>query len=54
MLAGRLQITLSVTRGKSPKLSDKQQKELCRMHKCGDYSVSDLESLFWDPQPPRL
>lgn len=29
-------------RGKQPKLSDKQQKELCRMHGTGEYSISDL------------
>ena len=29
-------------RGKQPKLSGKQQKELCRMHATGDYSIGDL------------
>ena len=29
-------------RGKRPKLSEKQQKELCRMHDTGEYSISDL------------
>jgi DNA invertase Pin-like site-specific DNA recombinase len=29
-------------RGKQPKLSDKQQRELRRMHGTGDYSISDL------------
>ncbi|MGB0966710.1 MAG: recombinase family protein [Halocynthiibacter sp.] len=29
-------------RGKQPKLSDKQQKELKRMHGTGEYSISDL------------
>ena len=29
-------------RGKQPKLSDRQQRELCRMHDTGEYSISDL------------
>jgi hypothetical protein len=33
-------------RGKQPKLSEKQQKELTRMHATGDYSISDLAELF--------
>lgn len=33
-------------RGKPPKLSEKQQKELMRMHASGDYSISDLAELF--------
>lgn len=33
-------------RGKQPKLSDKQQKELGRMHGTGQYSISDLAELF--------
>ena len=33
-------------RGKQPKLSDKQQRELTRMHGTGDYSISDLAELF--------
>lgn len=33
-------------RGKQPKLSDKQQNELTRMHATGDYSISDLAELF--------
>src|ERR1700710_2238867 len=33
-------------RGKQPKLSDKQQKELRRMHDTGEYSISDLAELF--------
>jgi len=33
-------------RGKQPKLSDKQQKELCRMHVTGEYSISDRAELF--------
>jgi len=38
-------------RGKRPKLSDKQQKELCRMHGTGEYSVSDLAELFSVSRP---
>jgi DNA invertase Pin-like site-specific DNA recombinase len=38
-------------RGKSPKLSDKQQKELCRMHDGGDYSISDLAEVFSVSRP---
>ena len=34
-------------KGKKPKLSDRRQEELRRMHDTGDYSVSDLAaSLF--------
>ena len=33
-------------RGKQPKLSDRQQRELCRMHATGEYSISDLAELF--------
>src|SRR5437763_828625 len=33
-------------KGKQPKLSDRQQKELRRMHGTGDYSISDLAELF--------
>lgn len=38
-------------RGKTPKLSDKQQKELRRMHDSGDYSISDLAELFSVSRP---
>lgn len=38
-------------RGKSPKLSDKQQKELRRMHDTGNYSISDLAELFAVSRP---
>jgi predicted DNA-binding protein YlxM (UPF0122 family) len=38
-------------RGKSPKLSDKQQNELRRMHGSGDYSVSDLAEVFSVSRP---
>lgn len=38
-------------RGKQPKLSDRQQKELCRMHDTGDYSISDLAEVFSVSRP---
>jgi DNA invertase Pin-like site-specific DNA recombinase len=38
-------------RGKSPKLSDKQQQELRRMHDTGDYSISDLAEVFSVSRP---
>ncbi len=38
-------------RGKQPKLSDKQQKELRRMHDTGDYSITDLAELFSISRP---
>jgi DNA invertase Pin-like site-specific DNA recombinase len=38
-------------RGKQPKLSEKQQKELCRMHETGQYSISDLAELFSVSRP---
>lgn len=38
-------------RGKQPKLSIKQQKELCRMHSGGTYSISDLAELFSVSRP---
>ncbi len=38
-------------RGKQPKLSDKQQRELCRMHATGEYSISDLAELFSVSRP---
>lgn len=38
-------------RGKSPKLSDKQQQELRRMHGTGNYSVSDLAHVFSVSRP---
>lgn len=38
-------------RGKQPKLSEKQQKELCRMHETGQYSISDLAELFSISRP---
>ena len=38
-------------RGKKPKLSDKQQKELRRMHNTGEYAISDLAELFTVSRP---
>ena len=38
-------------RGKKPKLSDRQQRELCRMHGTGNYSISDLAELFSVSRP---
>lgn len=38
-------------RGKQPKLSEKQQKELTRMRNTGDYSISDLAELFSVSRP---
>ena len=32
-------------RGKQPKLSDRQQRDLCRMRATGEYSISDLAEL---------
>lgn len=33
-------------RGRQPKLSDRQQRELVRMHATGKYSISDLGEVF--------
>ena len=38
-------------RGKQPKRSDRQQRELCRMHATGEYSISDLAELFSVSRP---
>lgn len=38
-------------RGKQPKLSGRQQKELFRMHNSGEYSISDLADLFSVSRP---
>jgi len=38
-------------KGKQPKLSAKQQQELCRMHDTGEYSISDLAELFSVSRP---
>jgi DNA invertase Pin-like site-specific DNA recombinase len=37
--------------GKKPKLSDKQQRELRRMHGTGGYSIADLAEVFCVPGP---
>ena len=38
-------------KGKKPKLSDKQHKELRRMYDAGEYSISDLAELFSVSRP---
>ncbi|MGW9797020.1 DNA invertase Pin-like site-specific DNA recombinase [Serratia sp. 121840015-2] len=38
-------------KGKQPKLSEKKQKELCRMRETGQYSISDLAELFSVSRP---
>ena len=38
-------------RGKQPKRSDRQQRELCRMHATGEYSISDLAEFFSVSRP---
>ncbi len=38
-------------RGKKPKLSDRQQKELRRMYDTADYSISDLAEVFSISRP---
>jgi DNA invertase Pin-like site-specific DNA recombinase len=38
-------------RGKKPKLSDLQQKELRRMHDTGEYSIGDLGDVFGASRP---
>jgi DNA invertase Pin-like site-specific DNA recombinase len=38
-------------RGKPPKLTDRQLKELARMHATGEYSISDLAELFAVSRP---
>jgi DNA invertase Pin-like site-specific DNA recombinase len=38
-------------KGKRPKLSDKQHKELWRMYDTGEYSISDLAELFSVSRP---
>lgn len=38
-------------KGRQPKLSLKQQKELRRMHGTGDYTISDLAELFKVSRP---
>ena len=38
-------------RGKKPKLTEKQQRELRRMHDSGNYSISDLAEVFSVSRP---
>jgi DNA invertase Pin-like site-specific DNA recombinase len=38
-------------RGKKPKLSERQQRELRRMYDTGEYSISDLAELFTVARP---
>ena len=38
-------------RGKQPKLTGKQQAELCRMHATGEYSIRDLAEVFAVSRP---
>ena len=38
-------------RGKQPKLSDRQLRELARMHATGEYSISELAELFAVSRP---
>lgn len=38
-------------RGRQPKLSPKQQAELRRMHRTGDYTIADLAELFTVSRP---
>lgn len=38
-------------RGKPPKLTDRQARELRRMHDTGDYAISDLAELFSVSRP---
>jgi DNA invertase Pin-like site-specific DNA recombinase len=38
-------------RGKKPKLSDRQHKELRRMYDTGEYSISDLAEVFSVSRP---
>jgi DNA invertase Pin-like site-specific DNA recombinase len=38
-------------KGRKPKLSDKQQRELRRMHETGEYTIADLGELFSVSRP---
>ena len=38
-------------RGKQPKLTDRWQRELCRMHATGEYSISDIAEIFSVSRP---
>ena len=42
---------MAIVRGKQPKLSQKQQKELCRMRATGEYSIADLAQVFAVSRP---
>jgi DNA invertase Pin-like site-specific DNA recombinase len=44
-------MAIARARGKQPKLSDKQRRELRRMHDTGEYSISDLAELFSVSRP---
>ena len=44
-------MAIARSRGKQPKLSERQQKELRRMHDTGDYTISDLAELFSISRP---
>ena len=48
---GRAIARLRKLRGKRPKLSERQQPELCRMYATGEYSISDLAELFSVSRP---
>ena len=37
--------------GKQPKLTDRQQRELCRMHATGEYSISEIAEIFSVSRP---
>ena len=38
-------------RGEQPKLSERHQRELCRMHATGEYSISDLAEIVTVSRP---
>ena len=38
-------------RGKQPKLSNRQRRDLCRIHATGEYSISDLAEFFSASRP---
>jgi DNA invertase Pin-like site-specific DNA recombinase len=38
-------------KGRQPKLTPKQQRELSKMHATGDYTISDLGELFAVSRP---
>jgi len=37
--------------GKQPKLTDRQQRELRRMHATGEYYISEIAEIFSLPRP---